>query len=210
MKKVAFLLTEGFEETEFVATWDLLNRARLQVITFLVGSTPSVGDDQLIVHGSLGLKVIVDQKLLFARQLNNFDALVLPGGPGVERLQASPVVLEVVRNFHTEGKLVAAICAAPLVLADAGILQPQTNFTSWGALYFASEPEKYPGYDLAPETVVDEQQHIITSSNPWTAISFATAIIRYLLQSSNSEMVQRFTQLSKDNSNCHTYDWSSK
>src|SRR6185503_11502845 len=111
MKRVLLVLSRGFEELEAVAPMDLLRRAGVEVVSASTGA-------ELAVAGGRGVVIVADLLLrdcLFVK----FDMLILPGGPGVEDLRRNQVVLDMVRQYREDGIPIAAICAAPLVLADA-------------------------------------------------------------------------------------------
>jgi len=122
MKTALFLLTNGFEELEFVAPYDILHRGGIKV------QTASISDKKEVV-GSHNITVVADQLLL---QIEDFDLLVLPGGPGTDNLVKSDEVKKLLIKSHELGKQIAAICAAPKVLANAGILRDfeATSFPS--------------------------------------------------------------------------------
>jgi protein deglycase len=114
-KKIVMLLAAGFEETEAIATADVL--ARLGFELCLVG----VGNEN--ITGAHGITLKTD-RLITEIELDDFDALVLPGGmPGSINLRDCDMVIDLVHNAEVSGKVVAAICAAPMVLAQAGILE---------------------------------------------------------------------------------------
>jgi 4-methyl-5(b-hydroxyethyl)-thiazole monophosphate biosynthesis len=113
MKKILVLLANGFEEGEMIVPVDVLRRAQFKV------DLMSIGD--LEVTSSHGLKVIADKSFSVDY---GYDAIFLPGGqPGTNNLMADQRVLDLLRVYTKESKIVAAICAAPTVLAKAGILE---------------------------------------------------------------------------------------
>jgi 4-methyl-5(b-hydroxyethyl)-thiazole monophosphate biosynthesis len=112
MKKILVLLANGFEESEMIVPVDVLRRAQFKV------DLMSIGD--LEVTSSHGLKVTADIK--FSNDLS-YDAIFLPGGqPGTSNLMADDRVLDLLRSYTYDSKIISAICAAPSVLAKAGIL----------------------------------------------------------------------------------------
>ncbi|MEZ5670948.1 MAG: DJ-1/PfpI family protein [Thiotrichaceae bacterium] len=103
------------EELEAVTIIDILRRAKITVIT--------AGLDAQPVLASRGVKLIPDTTLEAVLQ-QDFDMIVLPGGlPGADHLNADPRIHQLLQNMNAQGKYVAAICAAPKVLADAGLLK---------------------------------------------------------------------------------------
>ena len=111
MKKVSVILADGFEEIEALTVVDLLRRAQIYVGT--VSAT-----DEYIVHGAHGINVQTED-LFEEVNFVESDMIVLPGGmPGTTNLNDHAGVRRVVKDFYEEGKYVAAICAAPTVLAN--------------------------------------------------------------------------------------------
>src|SRR5438045_3257901 len=113
MKRVLLILSRGFEEIEAVTPLDLLRRAGIEVVSASTGS-------ELSVEGGRGIRIQAD-KMLDECLFQRFDMVILPGGPGVENLRKDTRVLELVRRSHGSGVALAAICAAPVILADAGV-----------------------------------------------------------------------------------------
>lgn len=110
---IYMLLGTGFEETEAIAPLDLLRRAGVQIAT--------VGINGKIVTGSHGIGIQADMEL-GEMDLTTLEGIILPGGlGGVASIRASKEAMEVVRFAWENGKLTAAICAGPTVLADLGI-----------------------------------------------------------------------------------------
>lgn len=114
MKKAYIFLAEGFETIEALTPLDVLVRSGVEVRTLAIGS----GYD---VRSAQGVAVMADG-LLSATDMSDGDALILPGGyPGYENLGKSSEVLRWVCDYYNSGKVVAAICGAPTVLALAGV-----------------------------------------------------------------------------------------
>ncbi|HWM23475.1 MAG TPA: type 1 glutamine amidotransferase domain-containing protein [Chthoniobacterales bacterium] len=128
-KKVAILAADGFEEVELTKPRAALDEAGAK--TTVISLKP--GKIQGMNHADKGETVPVDQTLNEAKP-DDFDALMIPGGlMNPDSLRASEEALEFVRHFFREGKPVAAICHAPWVLIDAGVLRGRT-VTSWPAI----------------------------------------------------------------------------
>lgn len=162
MKRVLCLLTDGFEEIEAVAPIDLLRRAGFEVIVAsLAGGT---------LTGRCGIRLVAD-RVLGGETPAEFDLLLIPGGPGVAALRKDGRPAVLARAFADAGKPVAAICAAPLVLMDAGLLEGR-RFTA----YQSVRAELGGGSD--DRVVVDGG--IITSRGAGTAMDFAFALVRQL------------------------------
>jgi 4-methyl-5(b-hydroxyethyl)-thiazole monophosphate biosynthesis len=111
MKRVYILLAEGFECVEALAPIDVMNRAGVELKRVAVGGNLSVSSS----HGLVSLMCDV---LIEDADLSDGDAIILPGGnPGYINLRNSELVRNAVRNYYNSGRLVAAICGAPTVLA---------------------------------------------------------------------------------------------
>lgn len=166
MKKIGIFLADGFEEIEGLTVVDILRRAGMEAeMVSVMGRKEICGSHKISVQAD-ELYENVD----FAK----FDGVVLPGGmPGTLNLGAHAGVNETIKSFAGEGKLVAAVCAAPSVLGQAGILQGR-------------KAACYPGYEdklAGAEVVYDEVAeagNIITSRGMGTTIAFALRITAYL------------------------------
>lgn len=165
MKKVAVFLAEGFEEIEALSVVDICRRAQIEVKTVSV-----TGHKQ--VMGAHGIAVHADE-VYENIEFSDMDGIVLPGGmPGTLHLGAHGGVVVQVKNFAAAGKLTAAICAAPSVLAKAGVLTGKN-----ATIYPGCEAGE--GVNWITDAVVIED-NIITGKGPGTAAQFALAIVAYL------------------------------
>jgi protease I len=127
--KVAILAADGFEEVELTTPRKALDEAGAKTTVVSIKS----GRIQGMNHADKGETVAVDQTLAEAKP-QDFDGLMIPGGlMNPDALRSSEEALEFVRHFFREGKPVAAICHAPWVLIDAGIVRGRT-LTSWPAI----------------------------------------------------------------------------
>jgi len=159
-------LADGFEEIEAMTTVDLLRRAGIETETVsITGHLP--------VTGAHGIKVIAD--ILFEDAVySTCDFIVLPGGiPGATNLDAHEGLREKVLSFFNQGKGLAAICAAPLVLGHAGVLEGKK------ATCYPGFEKELKGAELMTDAVVSDQG-VITSRSAGTAMPFALAIIEAL------------------------------
>jgi 4-methyl-5(b-hydroxyethyl)-thiazole monophosphate biosynthesis len=183
-KRALMLLHPGFEEIEAVTPADLLRRAGVEVVLASLEEDP-------LVEGGRGLVVRADVALAELRDpARDFDMLVLPGGPGVAALRADPARREAVtgllRRFHAEGKWIAAICAAPLLLLDAG-LADGLRLTS-----FPGEAETLrAGAGRYVEDRVALDGRIVTSRGAGTSEEFSLALIALLAGASAAEEIRR-------------------
>ncbi len=168
MRTVLAILPEGFEELEAVAPIDLLRRAGAQVTVAALGDTTRVtGRNALVLTADTTLAAV-----LATPPAAPFDCLFLPGGPGVKHLRSDPRVLPLVIAQAAAGRFVAAICAAPTVLLDAGVLvgRRYTAHTSVAA----ELPDR-----LADERTVADGP-ILTSRGAGTAVDFGLLLVASL------------------------------
>jgi protein deglycase len=167
MSRVLVPLAEGFEEIEAVTIVDLLRRAGVEVVTAGLAPGPVTGAHGISLAPDTDLGSVLGQR---------FDMAALPGGmPGSANLAADPRLLAFLRQLVDCGGCVAAICAAPSVLAQAGLLAGKHATSFPGFL----GPENAPGTILSEAPVVADGQ-VITSRGPGTAIDFALALIERL------------------------------
>ena len=164
MTRVLIPLAQGCEELEAVTIIDLLRRAGIEVIVAGLDEQPVTASRGVVLLPDTDLEQVLDDE---------FDMLVLPGGlPGADNLDQDPRIHKLLQGMQRKGKYTAAICAAPKVLANAGLLAEK-------------QATSYPGFidamDL-PSTRVLEQAvvidgKVITSRGPGTAMDFALALI---------------------------------
>jgi len=173
MLSVLVPLFDGFEELEAVAPIDLLRRAGAEVVMASL-------TEELRVTGRNGIRVVADTTLSAAPD-RNFDCLLLPGGPGVKYLRADPRVAELVRRQARYGRWIAAICAAPTVLRDAGLI-PGIRFTA-----HPSVAPELPGMISDRRVVTDGR--VITSRGAGTAIEFGLEVVSALFGQVTSQSV---------------------
>ena len=168
MASVLVPLAQGCEELEAVTVVDLLRRAGIDVIT--------AGLDEQPVRASRGVTLLPDMSLDAALQLE-FDMIVLPGGlPGADHLRDDPRVIDLLKKMAAADRYTAAICAAPRVLAHAGLLDGKRATSFPGAL----DVDAIPGIDYQEAPVVMDDK-VITSRGPGTAMDFALALIETLV-----------------------------
>jgi len=168
MPRVLVPLAEGFEEIEAVTIVDLLRRAGIEVHTASLASHE--------VTGSHGITLLADLALDDA-DAGAYDMIVLPGGmPGSKHLKEDARVIGLLRHFAADGRYVAAICAAPSVLAHAGLLAGRKATSFPGFL----DAAVVPGLELFEDAVVIDGR-FATSRGPGTAIPFGLALIELLM-----------------------------
>jgi 4-methyl-5(b-hydroxyethyl)-thiazole monophosphate biosynthesis len=165
VKTVLVLFAEGSEELEAVSIVDILRRAEITVT--LAGLEPGP------LRGSRGTVLMPDTTLAEA-MAHSYDMVVLPGGqPGTNNLKADPRVLKLMQQMAHQEKYVAAICAAPSVLATAGLLDEKQVTCFPGAL------DTFPQVMLQSSAVVEDGK-LITSRGPGTAMDFALTLVERL------------------------------
>ena len=166
MKEVFVFLANGFEETEAVATIDILRRGDLKVITV------SISND-LLVTGAHDIPVKAD--ILFENaDFSNGSMLVLPGGmPGASNLNAHEGLKKILLSYFESGKNVAAICAAPLVLGGLGILKGKK-----ATCYPSFEPQLI-GAEITGNPA-EKSGTVITGKGPGYVTDFALALVAEL------------------------------
>jgi protease I len=156
-KKVAILAADGFEQVELTKPRAALDEAG--ATTIVVSIKP--GTIQGMNHADKGDTVAVDRTLKEAKP-EDFDALMIPGGlMNPDTLRSSEEALEFVRHFFREGKPVAAICHAPWVLIDAGVIRGRT-VTSWPAI--KTDVRNAGAHWVDQEVVLDNG--LVTSRKP--------------------------------------------
>lgn len=178
MARVLVPLAPGFEELEAISITNILRRAGIDVLTAGLESGP--------VRASRGTVVVPDTSLDQVLH-EDFDLVVLPGGqPGADNLRDDPRVLHILQRTYAEGRLVGAICAAPKVLAHAGLLDGRRATHYPGAL---------SAEDLAGVTdssaAIELDGRVITSRGPGTAMDFALTLVEQLLGRAKRDEVEK-------------------
>lgn len=177
MAKVLVPLAQGCEELEAVTIIDLLRRAGIEVVT--AGLQPG------IVKASRGTQLVPDTTLEAVLE-QNFDMIVLPGGmPGARHLKEDPRIIGLLKEMAGQGKYTAAICAAPIALAEAGLLAGKRATSYPGFL----DKMDVPGMTYVADAVVRDGK-ILTSRGPGTAMDFALALIETLSGKSKRDEVE--------------------
>jgi len=166
MKKVFIHLANGFEEVEAITPVDVLRRAGCEVTLVSVTGKREV-------TSARGLAVQSD-RLFEDMDYSQADVILFPGGqPGSDNLTRHEGLKKLIPEFHRQGKMIAAICAAPMVLANAGILQ-------------GKKVTCYPGTEsmlkgaICTSNVVEIDGNIITGKAPGAAMKFSLALAEQL------------------------------
>jgi protein deglycase len=175
MVKVLVPLADGCEELEAVTIIDLLRRAGIEVVT--AGLKPG------IVQASRGVRLVPDLTLDVALQ-DDYDMVVLPGGmPGATHLKEDVRIIDLLKKMAAAQKFTAAICAAPMVLAEAGILDGKKATSYPGFL------DALPGVTVSSAAVVQDGK-VLTSRGPGTAMDFALALVDVLAGAEKRQQVE--------------------
>lgn len=186
MPRVCVPLAQGCEELEAVTIIDLLVRAGCEVLTASLS-------DERVITASRGLQLIAQTTLESVYQ-DSFDLVVLPGGlPGADHLQQDARLIQLLQSTAEQGRYVGAICAAPKVLVQAGLLNGK-KATSFPGVLNQNPAPKMQYLDQA----IVEDGNIITSKGPGTAMDFALILIERLVGVEKRKEVesglQRITQ----------------
>ncbi|MGP1579549.1 MAG: DJ-1 family glyoxalase III [Wolinella sp.] len=177
MQKVVVVpLAKGFEELEAVSIIDVLRRAGAKVVIAGLDSTELVeSQGGIFIHPDTKMELIEPQ---------NIDMVVLPGGwGGTLALANHKLVQAMICNLNERKRFVAAICAAPYALSEAGIAL--TKYTC-----YPSVEEKIPSGEYLNDRVV-EADHIITSRGPGSALVFSLTLVERLFNREKRDEVAR-------------------
>ena len=167
-KRIAMLVEEGFEDRELTGPLDALRAAG--VVVTLVG--PAAGTE---FRGKRGQAVVMADVAAGAAKMDDFDALVIPGGHAPDKMRMRHAMVDLARQAMDAGKPVAAICHGPQVLISANVLRGRT-LTCWPSI--AIDVKNAGG--LYVDKPVVEDGNLITSRKPDDVPMFSEAIIRAL------------------------------
>jgi len=179
MKKVLIPLAPGCEELESVTLIDILRRGGIAVVTASLDGNP--------VKASRGVVLVADTTLDTAMKQDGFDMVVVPGGMGGSTALAEhDAFVAYLRTMYEAGKYVGAICAAPMVLGKAGLLNGHA-FTAYPGVLNEAEFEgsRYMG------TAVEVDDRLLTSRGPGTALDFALALVGILAGADVRDRVEK-------------------
>lgn len=167
MKRVALFLANGFEEIEAIATTDILRRAQIDVVTVSITEKRSV-------IGAHGVEVIADS-IFEETDFSKIDLLLLPGGmPGSKHLNEHKGLKDLLIEFNSQHKLIAAICAAPMVLGGLGLLKGKR-----ATCYPGFESELIGATIDGGNLIVDG--NITTGKGPAFVFDFALSLVEQLV-----------------------------
>lgn len=172
--KLLMIVTDGFEDIEAIGTLALLRRAALDVTFAAIDGTSCIGRYGVVSSSMTNLSSI---------DIDDYDGLIIPGGPEYIAEEKNPHFLEIVRYFFSSKKLVAAICAGPTILGHLGLLKGR-KYTC-----FTSMNEDFKGEFCDVPVVVDK--NLITARSAASTIDFAFAIINNTLGKEAEEKVKK-------------------
>lgn len=179
MSKIAVLCNDGVEEIECLTVVDFCRRAGIEVLTVSVtGKRQIMGAHQICFHAD---EVYNDMNF------KEFDGIVYPGGPGTGVLGEKPGVKELAQKFLNSGKMLAAICAAPGMISETGILK-EKHATG----YPGCNPQ---GGAIWSEDTAVTDGNLITGKGPGAAAEFSIAIIRYLEGDAKADTIRTSTMM---------------
>jgi len=181
MAVVLVPLAAGCEELEAVTLIDLLRRAEVEVVVAGLEPGPVLASRRVVLVPDLLLDDVLDR---------DFDLMVLPGGlGGARRLEADPRIIGLLQRLAGAGRYTAAICAAPKVLATAGLLEGRQATAYPGTL------DGLSGLTVSTAAVVQDGR-VITSRGPGTALDFALTLIEILCGRERRDTVEAALQRS--------------
>ncbi len=175
-------LADGFEEIEALATVDILRRAEIETVTVGVGTKTPTG-----THGITVTADITESETT----LDGLSGVVLPGGlPGAWNLKASKKVEELTRYSAENGKLVSAICAAPSVLGDWGLLNGKK------AICYPGFEDRLVGAEISDAPAVADR-FTVTGKGAGAAIEFALLIVATFCGEAHAESIREAMQCAR-------------
>lgn len=177
MKNALIILADGFEELEAITIIDVIRRSGIQITV--------CGLKNMIIKSTHD--VIITADTVLDKVLNeNFDLIILPGGqPGTNNLADDLSLIELIKKQDKEKKYTAAICAAPVVLAKAGILNRRK------ATCYPSLLSSLNAMEVIHNEKVVVDNHIITSQGPGTALAFSYKLVELLLGNKISDKLKK-------------------
>lgn len=173
MKKVGIFFGTGFEEIEALTVVDLLRRVGIEAPCISI-------DNEKQVMGAHQISVAMDMGIADVN-FDELDMIVCPGGmPGTKNLEACTALTDQIRKFYEAGKLIGAICAAPMIFGHMGILEGKK------ACIFPGMEENLIGAEVVYDSVA-QAGNVITSRGMGTAIDFGLAIIANLIDQTTAD-----------------------
>ncbi len=177
MKKILIHLSDGFEEIEAITPVDVLRRAGLDVVTVSINDTKAVTSKRNVI-------VMADQ-LFSETDYDQADMILLPGGqPGADNLNSHDGLKKQILRYHHDDKMLAAICAAPLVLGSTGILKNRRV-----TCFPGTEPKLTGAMCTGNDVEIDG--NIITAKGPGVALKFSLTIVEKLLGKAKADELKK-------------------
>lgn len=162
--KAAIIMAKGFEEIEAISIIDVLRRGEMEVDIISIAG-------KIDVEGAHGIIVSTD-KTFYTVDYSEYDILILPGGmPGTENLFKNEDLCNLLIDFNNKGKIIGAICAAPSILGQLGILEGKT------ATCYPGWEDKLIGCEVSDHDIV-VSHNVITGKGPGVAIKYALEILK--------------------------------
>jgi 4-methyl-5(b-hydroxyethyl)-thiazole monophosphate biosynthesis len=177
MKKILIHFADGFEEIEAITPVDVLRRAGCEVETVSITGKSEVTSKR-------GVVILADRHFIEA-DYEQADMIILPGGqPGADNLNNHEGLKKQIQLYHKQGKLLAAICAAPLVFGSAGILKGRR-----ATCYPGTEPLLTGA--TCTGNAVEADGHIITAKGPGVALEFSLILAEILVGKAQTEELRK-------------------
>lgn len=176
MARVLLPLVDGFEDIEAVTVIDVLRRGGVEVTTAAVGASRDVTS----AHGiTMRADALIDDAVK-----PDYEAIVLPGGPGTEALGKCEALVERLRRQKDENRLLCAICAAPLLLCNLGLVDPELHVTCYPSCALDLDRR-------SAEAPVVADGMVITGQAPGSAMLFALIILQTLVGEPAAQKIGR-------------------
>lgn len=179
MKKVNIFLQDKFETIEALAVADVLRRAEINVETISL-------EESLQVKSAQGITVLAD-RMYEGYDFSQTDLYFLPGGPGTISYMDKQEFLELIKRSYSDGKWIAAICAAPSILGNLGILEGKK------ATCFPGFEKYMRGAQIVDEKVVKDN-NVITSRGMGTSIDLGLELVKVLISSDKAIEIGKSAQ----------------
>jgi protease I len=183
-KKIAFLATNGFEESELMEPWKAVEGAgaKIELVSLEEGEITALNEQEF----KPGKSIKVDRTVEEAHA-DDYDGLVLPGGvANPDKLRMDENAVRFVRDFFEQGKPVGAICHAPWMLVEAGVVRGR-KLTSWPSL--TTDIRNAGGERVDQEVVVDAG--MVTSRKPDDLPAFCSKIVEEFAEGRHAQQASR-------------------
>lgn len=178
MKKVLMPFADGFEMVEALTVVDILRRGGVEITMCSI-------TDKLLITSVHNVNVEMDCKLSEV-DINDFDGIILPGGaPGTVNLANSSLVCDCVTKLYKDKKLVAAICAAPIVLGKCGILADKQ------ATCYPNFEKDLKAKELIRDKMVVVDKNVVTSRGMATSMEFGFTLLSMLTDNETSQKIRK-------------------